>query len=280
MAHVASVPELTESQRAEVKALAERIGKEAGAPPLSDQALTQLTSARVQHVLASRGKALVGYAQLAGDNLEVVAEPAALDDLLAAVERSARVLVWTHGEQSALADAVAGRGYEPVRVLRRLRRPAHAPVPDRQLAPGIAVRTFRVGVDEAAFLQVNAAAFAAHAEQGRWSLADLYAREHEAWFDPAGFFLAWRGEQLAGFHWTKVHPDGDGEVYVIGIAPDAQGLGLGAALLGIGLRHLLERGCPSILLYVDRENEPALRLYERYGFGPDDVDRQWRAPAI
>lgn len=280
MANVSSVPQLRESQQAEVKALAERVRKETGVPPLSDQALTQLASDRARHLLAQRGKTLVGYAQLDGDELEVVAESDALSDLLAAAEKSARVVVWTHGEQSELADAVARRGYEPERVLYRLRRPSDAPLPERHLAPGIEVLPFRVGVDEAAFLAVNAAAFAEHAEQGRWSLADVAAREQEPWFDPGGFFLAWRGDQLAGFHWTKVHPDGDGEVYVLGVAPDAQGLGLGAGLLEIGLRHLIERGCPSILLYVDRSNEPAMRLYERYGFRRDDVDRQWRAPDL
>jgi mycothiol synthase len=125
---------------------------------------------------------------------------------------------------------------------------------------------------------VNAAAFALHPEQGRWSAADLRAREREAWFDPAGFFLARRAGRVIGFHWTKIHPDGAGEVYVLGIDPDAQGGGLGAALLTIGLDYLRRRGCPRVLLYVDDSNTAAMGLYQRYGFTSADRDVQWRRP--
>ena len=68
----------------------------------------------------------------------------------------------------------------------------------------------------------------------------------EPWFDPAGFLLADRAGELLGYHWTKIHPDGLGEVYVLGIAPAAQGLGLGNALLVRGLRHLAGHGCPAV----------------------------------
>jgi mycothiol synthase len=100
----------------------------------------------------------------------------------------------------------------------------------------------------------------------------------EAWFDPAGFFLAERDGALLGFHWTKVHPDGTGEVYVIGVAPGAQGSGLGRALLVHGLRHLAARGCKTVILYVEESNAAAMRLYQRIGFGSDNVDIQWAAP--
>jgi mycothiol synthase len=125
------------------------------------------------------------------------------------------------------------------------------------------------------WLRTTAAAVAAHPEQGGWTHADLAAREAESWFDPAGFFLAWQGETLLGFHWTKVHPDGAGEVYVLGVDPSAQGMHLGGALLDIGLHHLAERGCPHVLLYVDDTNTGALRLYERAGFTRHDLDAQW-----
>jgi mycothiol synthase len=163
-------------------------------------------------------------------------------------------------------------------VLHQLRMPLTEFVAEVRVPDDVDVRPFVVGFDEQAWVRVNAAAFAEHAEQGRWTLDDLAAREAESWFDAAGFFLAWRGDELIGFHWTKVHPDGSGEVYVLGVAPAAQGLRLGAALLAVGLRHLADRGCPQVLLYVDESNASAMRLYERFGFHRYDIDAQWRSP--
>jgi len=109
----------------------------------------------------------------------------------------------------------------------------------------------------------------------------------EAWFDPEGFFLAHRGDTLVGFHWTKVHggdehdhdahPEGPhaheghghdpiGEVYVVGVAPEETGTGLGKALTVTGLRHLRHRGLPSAMLYVDADNKAAIGLYTKLGF--------------
>jgi len=85
-----------------------------------------------------------------------------------------------------------------------------------------------------------------------WTLADLAAREAEEWFDPAGFFLAQRGGDLLGFHWTKIHSDGVGEVYVLGIDPSAQGLRLGPALLVRGLEYLAGRGSVHLVREADR----------------------------
>jgi mycothiol synthase len=187
---------------------------------------------------------------------------------------------WSHGGHPAAAHLAARLGLEPTRELwvMELDPERVADLPDAPLPDGVSLSSFRVGEDEEDWLAVNAAAFAFHPEQGRMTLGDLRSREAEAWFDPNGFFLA-RDEagSLLGFHWTKVTRDADdqvaeGEVYAVGVAPSAQGTGLGRALTVAGLRHLAEVGAPRIVLYVEADNVPAVGLYRSLGFTVADTD--------
>lgn len=271
--------ELSADQQDEVRALAARITADAGAPPLNDESLLRLGAhlPGLVHLSLRADGCLLGYAQLADGVAELAVDREHGSQLLDAVEAAAgdSLTVWTHGVRSRSMLLLDSRGYLRTRLLHQLRLPLRGPLPDVSLPEGVAVRTFQVGVDEDAWLRANAAAFADHAEQGGWTQADLAGREAEPWFDPAGFFLAAQGETLLGFHWTKRHPDGAGEVYVLGVDPVAQGMHLGGALLAVGLRHLADRDCPYVLLYVDDTNTAAVRLYERFGFTRHDLDAQW-----
>jgi len=252
-------------------------------------------------LLRAPGGELAGYARLDDGQAELVVAPGARRQgfgaqLLSAVEQlaGARPLsVWAHGDLPAARALATSRGYARERVLLQMRRDLAGvdPEPRPVLPEGVHVLPFVVGRDEAAWLRVNAAAFAAHPEQGSWTADDVALREAEAWFDPAGFLLAWRGDpdsggELLGFHWTKVHPAGDvdpvevGEIYVLGVAPAAQGLRLGRALTDLGLAHLRSRGLADVLLYVEEDNVAAVALYERSGFRRHSVDVSWqRDPA-
>ncbi|GHO89233.1 hypothetical protein KSZ_72390 [Dictyobacter formicarum] len=77
-----------------------------------------------------------------------------------------------------------------------------------------------------------------------------------------------------GAAWYRLFPtDAPGYGFVaatipeltIGVHEKARGLGVGGALLQVLLRAASEQGRPALSLSVDRKN-PALRLYERYGF--------------
>lgn len=184
-----------------------------------------------------------------------------------------RLLVWAHSDHPSAAALALDLGFERSRVLWQLRRSLRDPLPEPELPAGMSVRAFRPGEDDESWLTVNRRAFADHPEQGRWTRDDLRLRLAEPWFDPAGFLLAVdeRTGQVLGFHWTKVHGGTGrsapiGEVYVLGVDPDAARLGLGRALTLAGLHHLRNHGLTRVMLYVDETNTGAMSLYTRLGF--------------
>ncbi len=242
---------------------------------------------------------LVGYAQLSRGHdtwgLELVIRPDhrppghdvgpnLLEAALAEVRHlgGGHIHLWvpkpTADTDAMAAAAGLGRG----RDLHQMRR--SLPVDDD--GPRVVTRPFEPGRDEEAWLAVNNRAFASHPEQGDWSLDTLLEREAEPWFDPHGFRLHERDGRLAASCWTKVHRDERphlGEIYVISVDPDFQGLGLGRALVLAGLDHLAALGITVGMLYVDSANDNAVGLYRHLGFVVDHVDRAYTAdiaPAV
>ena len=300
---------------ARIRQLAAAAEESDGNPPLSEQTLVDLRSpeADANSLLvfstcaagqSPDEEALAGVAVLTGGRggepgvLELVVHPAYRGKgvgtaLAASVQEQVRggqaspPQAWSHGNHEAAVELAQRFGYRPVRELLRLRltRGSDAgALPASSLPDGVSIRAFRPGVDEEAWLAANAAAFAHHPEQGGMTRADLDARMAEDWFDPEGFLLAVRDDDgaILGFHWTKVHPGAGGhppigEVYVVGVVPEAQGLGLGKTLTVAGIRHLQDAGLQAIMLYVDADNAPAMALYKRLGFVRWDADVMYAA---
>ncbi|MFX0538843.1 mycothiol synthase [Ornithinimicrobium sp. Y1847] len=294
----------------DVLALAVRAAQHDGVKPLSEQTVLQArrlpeeeTSPTSTHLVVRRGEGdgtIVAYGHVdEGDpqapSAELVVDPAhrrqgigghLLDHVL---ERWPGVRLWSHGDLQDARRLYTSRELEVVRELWQMSRPLEgewSELPDSvDLPDELAVRPFRVGQDEEAWLAVNARAFADHPEQGRMTLTDLREREGEPWFDPQGFLVvedrAERDEEgvarLAAFHWTKVEDSGDGEVYVVGVDPDYQGRGLGKAATLLGLLHLRARGAETATLYVDGDNAAAIATYHRLGFERSAIDVQYAA---
>ena len=239
-----------------VRRLAAAAAATDGAEPLNEAALLRLRHERpsVVHLLVHLDRTLAGYAQLEN------APDASVGQLVVDPRYRRRGIgrrssprcwpradhplqVWAVGD-SAAAQALAARaGLVARRELLIMKRDLGDDLPEPKLPAGVTIRTFRPGQDENAWLAVNAAAFADHPEQGSITRDDLDDRMAEPWFDPDGFFVGDRAATtMLGFHWTKQHQDHLGEVYVLGVDPDAAGRGLGKALLLTGLRHLRDAG--------------------------------------
>lgn len=295
--HLRDAHTLTPAEATAVHLLVKAAAVLDGRTSLNEAALLHLSRPRegVQHLLAhvhrphGQGEELVGYAQLeaatAFDSGQVVVAPtarragvgSALLGRLAELSPR-RLQVWAIGNSTA-AQALAARvGLVPARELLVLTRPLADLPPAAALPAGVTVRSFVPGQDEQAWLRVNARAFASHPEQGAVTAEDLADRMAEAWFDPDGFLLALRGDDLVGFHWTKRHSDHLGEVYVLGVDPDAGAVGLGSALLDLGLHHLQRQGLSEVKLYVESDHERAVRLYQGRGFHPASRDVMYAEP--
>jgi mycothiol synthase len=255
---------------------------------------------------------LVGYAHIdvtdavEGSAAELAVHPearghgiaGAMVERLLAETPDGRLRLWAHGQHPAAAVLARRLGFRRERVLWQMRRSLFAPLPAPVLPDGVSLRSFVPGQDEQAWTEVNNRAFADHPDQGHWGIEEIRTREREPWFDPAGFLLAERDSDgaIVGFHWTKVHggpgaggdgAGGDGaadddaaghmhdpigEVYIVGVDPSVQGMGLGPALTLAGLRYLRSRGLAQAMLYVDESNTNAIRVYERLGFTRWDTD--------
>jgi mycothiol synthase len=291
---------LTNGEVTEVLGVLDAASDADGVYPLSEHVMLHLRhggDTPAVHLLVHDGDKIVGYAhvdttdQVVGASAELGVHPAyrrrglgrALAQTAMAVaeehDPAGRLRLWAHGDHPSATALSMSLGFERYRVLWQMRRSLYAPVPAAQLPDGYRLRAFVPGKDDKAWLELNNRAFAEHPEQGRWILHDLHVRMAEPWFDPAGFLLAERisDGRLLGFHWTKVHGaanhtttghahDPIGEVYVLGVDPDAQGTGLAVPLTLAGLRYLRGRGLDQVMLYVDESNTRATALYQKLGF--------------
>lgn len=293
MVEVISRPELPAADAdavrgllAAVRAAGDRVDLAEDAPSLPDNGSTV-------HLTATVDGQLAGYARLdlTGDAFgnpvaELAVHPelrrrgagAALVRALLDHPAADQLRIWAHGEHPGALRLAERFALRPVRAMWRMRTDLSADLPEPVLPDGVRIRSFVVGRDEDAVVRVNAAAFAWHPEQGRMTVADLREQAAEDWFDPAGLLLAVDdGEEVLGFHWTKVHPGEPpmGEVYVVGVDPAAHGKGLGRALTLAGLRYLAGRGLTQVMLYVESDNAAAIAVYRKLGFAHWDTDTQF-----
>lgn len=201
------------------------------------------------------------------------------------------VAVWAHGDGEPARAFADARGLRRVRELHIMGHPlgradgGDSGASDGSESPeapeppsGLRLDPFRPGRDEEAWVELNAAAFAEHPEQGRMTVSDLRARMDEPWFDPERLWFVREssgGEPLASL-WLKQQPGEDvAELYILGVRPSAQGRGLGRYLTSVALADAEARGAARMILYVDGDNAGAVHTYERAGFAVERTEAQY-----
>ena len=278
--------------------LAEQAERVDGMAPLSEQFLNGLTDSRLQHrhLVAWVDKKPCGVAGLDGSTAELFIAPdfrgqgygALLYD---AAAEPPNLQAWAHGNLPAAQALAHSRGLQVTRKLvvmgiggeelAAVARPEDVPLTALNYSESVA-KWGQEFVEEQ-WLKANNEAFSWHPEQGGWDIDRLHRGMEADWFDPADLLFLWdtAGDPvLAGFHWTKWHAEeapGFGEVYVVGLAADYRGTKLGGPLLQIGLRRMVEKGAQRVILYVEADNDPALKAYERLGFKVDEEHVVWGA---
>ena len=161
-----------------------------------------------------------------------------------------------------------------------MRRPAACRCREVVVRPDGVTGTRRPRRDPTEVLRVNAAAFARHPEQGSMDADDLAERMAEPWFDPAGLLVADAGAELRRLPLDQAARRRPRRGLRRRRRPAAQGRGLGRVLTLAGLRHLHGLGVAEVLLYVESDNAPAVRLYAGLGFthAAADTHVQYRRP--
>lgn len=274
-------PALDESQLAAVRSLVEQATLADQVPPLNESALLGLDgqgSTEREHWTLTSGDELAGYAQLdTGDgSVQLVVAPAhrrrghgrALAEAIKA-SGGARTW-WAFGDLPGAPELARELDLKVVRALLIMTLDlAHHQAGAPQIPDGITIDHFRPD-DLPRLVEVNAAAFATHPEQGALTSADFEARMAADWFDPAGLLVARDASgQLVGYHWTKLTRNPNrtlGEVYVLGVDPSQAGRGTGRALLELGIIHMRSQGASLVDLYVEAANQRVVAMYRMAGF--------------
>ena len=162
------------------------------------------------------------------------------------------------------------RGFEPFIPRLHLRlRPVV--VPGYQVVRGHRVRP--AGREESALLaEVTNAAYGPSERVGPAD-AEGYRRYLEGSGQVVGLCETY-GRQVAIDGVTQT----SGHIASLAILPDHRRRGLGRWLLARGIRYCQQKDWPTVELNVDRDNQPARRLYENVGFQPVYAYTVYRLP--
>lgn len=264
----------------------DRLGERDGHPPLSDAKMESLRHANRYLTIEEDGDVVAvgavaehtGRDDLAHWSVETAVDPsmrfAEFEDLvlsrtLELVPNDRTTTVWSR--RPSLEASLTRAGFVSNRSLAHM----HVELPLDE--PDSLETTPMLENEDATLIAINAAAFSQHPEAASLDSRELADLRSQSWFDLDGVRMHRTDSGVDAFCWTKVHPGGIGEIYRIGVAPSAQGRGLGGGMVKAGFRYLnVERGCTTGALWVDESNLAAMHLYESLGMETIARNREFR----
>lgn len=252
-----------------------------GIAPLSEQFLRGLTNPQHHHFLLYDDTTIVGIAAYDGETAELAVTPTARrhGGATLLIDLMGHKPLWAHGNLQPAQHFARHLGYTPSRELLvmaidgdPLTAATAYQFPDGVELLDLPTAYDRYGSEtvDQLWLEANNQAFSWHPEQGGWDLDRLNQARDTDWYRPDDVLTLWENSKLLGFHWVKRHGDlragAKGEVYVVGLGDAGRGRGLGGPLVNAGINRLVAEGASLVFLYVEADNEPALRAYQDVGF--------------
>ena len=173
---------------------------------------------------------------------------------------------WIGSANTVAQRLLEKNGFTPIRNFWRMGIELQETPPLAQWAEGITVRTLQTGMEHALY-EADDEAFQDHwgyistdfAEWSHWA----FGGEH---FEPALWFLAMDGKEIAAFALCADEQESGGWVHVLGVRRPWRRKGLGLALLHHAFGEFYRRNIHNVYLGVDAQSlTGATRLYERAG---------------
>lgn len=181
----------------------------------------------------------------------------------------------SHENDAARQEFLARQGMTASRYFFRMKRSLNEPIPEPQLPPGFTLRHVVGDEDVAPWVELFNQSFIDH-----WNHQELAVDAHRHWltdpnYRPERDLIAIAPDgTFAAFCFCHIDPAdnqrnnrNEGWISQLGTRRGFRRMGLGRAMLLIGLQRLKAEGVEIAKLGVDAENPTgALRLYESVGF--------------
>ena len=97
--------------------------------------------------------------------------------------------------------------------------------------------------------------------------------------EPENIWLAFQGDELAGFIGIRIHPEDQmGEIHIVAASPARQRQGIGRRLMEFAEQMIRARGMKMVMVETvgDSGHELARRAYEAFGYEPWPVARYFK----